>query len=46
VVKKVLVGPSNNQVNVYRILKAEQNLDSEVLGLTTLMIKNIPIKFT
>ena len=44
--KKNLIGPKNNQVDFYRILWAEENNDDEVLGLTTLMIKNIPIKIT
>jgi hypothetical protein len=42
--KKVLIGPKNNSVDFYRILRAEENNDEEVQGLTTLMIKNIPIK--
>lgn len=43
--KKVYVGPKVHHVDLYRILNAEKNLDKEVLGLTTLMIKNIPVKF-
>ena len=42
--KKVFVGPKNNKVNLFRILKAEANFDHEILGQTTLMIKNIPVK--
>ena len=44
--KKVLIGPKNNQVDFDRIIYAEQNEDLELLGQTTLMIRNIPIKFT
>jgi hypothetical protein len=43
--KKDLNGPKSNQINFYRILRAEENQDEEGLELTTLMIKNIPIKF-
>jgi hypothetical protein len=42
--KKVYIGPKNNTVNLFRILKAEENQDTEVMGLTTMMIKNIPVK--
>ena len=41
----MLIGPKNNQINFFRILKAEENFDEEVLNLSTLMIRNIPIKF-
>lgn len=55
--KKVLIGPKNNQINLEKILLASQQPDGalnrpefieddeEVLSLTTLMIKNIPVKF-
>ena len=43
--KKVLIGPKNNQIDPERILYADVNNDEEVLKLTTLMIRNIPIKF-
>lgn len=41
--KKVLIGPKNNQIDFFRVLWAKEN-DDEVQGLTTLMIKNIPIR--
>jgi hypothetical protein len=44
--KKVLIGPKNNQIDFERILYAQENGDEEVLKQTTLMIRNIPIKFT
>jgi hypothetical protein len=44
--KKILIGPKNNQIEFDRILYADRNADEEVLSLTTLMIRNIPIKFT
>mmetsp|Transcript_4593 Transcript_4593/g.6983 ORF Transcript_4593/g.6983 Transcript_4593/m.6983 type:complete len:137 (+) Transcript_4593:3069-3479(+) len=43
--KKVLIGPKNNKINFYRILNSNETNDEEVLSLTTLMIKNIPIRF-
>lgn len=55
--KKVLIGPKNNQIDLAKILRASQRYegeqsqpdffedDEEVLSLTTLMIKNIPVKF-
>lgn len=45
-VKKILIGPKNNTIDFDRILYGEENLDLEVMKLTTLMIRNIPIKFT
>ena len=43
--KKVLIGPKNNQIDFDRILFCQDNDDLEVMKLTTLMIRNIPIKF-
>ena len=43
--KKVLIGPKNNQIEFERIINAQETRDEEVLSLTTLMIKNIPIRF-
>ena len=43
--KKVLIGPKNNKIDFFRILRAYEMNDEEVLSLTTLMIKNIPIRF-
>ena len=46
--KKKLVGPINNEINIDKILIALLNNyhgDQETLKQTTLMIKNIPIKF-
>lgn len=55
--KKVLIGPKNNQIDLEKILRASHRPDGEqgrpdyyeddeeVLSLTTLMIKNIPVKF-
>lgn len=45
-VKKPLIGPENNQIEFERILYAEEMGDDEVLRQTTLMIRNIPIKFS
>ena len=42
----MLIGPKNNQVDFDRIIYADKNGDLEVLGQTTLMIRNIPIKFS
>ena len=44
--RKILIGPKNNHINFYRILRAQENDDEEAQTLTTLMIKNIPVKFT
>jgi len=41
----VLIGPKNNQIEVERILTARDRGDDEILKQTTLMIRNIPIKF-
>lgn len=43
--KKELKGPKNNQIEFERLLFAKSRNDSEILSQTTLMIKNIPIKF-
>lgn len=43
--KEILIGPKNNNINFYRILNCHETNDTEILGLTTLMIKNIPMKF-
>ena len=43
--KKELKGPSNNQIEFERLLFAKSHNDCEILSQTTLMIKNIPIKF-
>jgi hypothetical protein len=43
--KKELIGPKNNQIEFERLLFAKSRNDSEILSQTTLMIKNIPIKF-
>jgi hypothetical protein len=43
--KEILIGPKNNSINFYRILNCHETYDQEILGLTTLMIKNIPMKF-
>lgn len=43
--KKTIIGPKNNKINFDRILYATDYDDNEVLGYSTLMIKNIPIKF-
>ena len=44
--KKVLIGPKNNKIEFDRLIYAEENGDFEVLKQTTLMIRNIPIKFS
>jgi hypothetical protein len=44
IIKKIFIGPTNNKINLFRILKGENNLDDEVMKLTTLMIRNIPVK--
>jgi len=43
--KQILIGPKNNQIDLKRILLCRQSYDEECESLTTLMIKNIPIKF-
>ena len=43
--KKVLIGPKNNKIDFFRILRSFEYPDDEVQSLTTLMIKNIPIRF-
>ena len=43
--KKVYVGPKQNKIDFERILNADLNNDQEVKQQTTLMIRNIPIKF-
>ena len=43
--KKELKGPKNNQIEFERLLFAKSRSDTEILSQTTLMIKNIPIKF-
>ena len=43
--KQKLVGPSNNKIDFFRVLNCHESSDSEILSLTTLMIKNIPMKF-
>jgi hypothetical protein len=43
--KEFFIGPKNNAINFYRILNCHETFDQEILGLTTLMIKNIPMKF-
>ena len=42
--KKVFIGPKNNQIDFCRIIHGHERGDAEILGLTTLMIKNIPTK--
>ena len=44
--KKVLVGPKCNQIDFERIINSQINNDTEVEKQTTLMIRNIPIKFS
>jgi len=43
--KKVLVGPKCNQIDFERIINSQNHADLEVEKQTTLMIRNIPIKF-
>lgn len=44
--KKVLVGPKCNKIDFERIVNSEINKDTEIEKQTTLMIRNIPIKFS
>ena len=39
------MGPKNKEVEVERLLYAYENNDRAILRQTTLMIRNIPIKF-
>lgn len=43
--KKFYNNLKDNSINLFRILRAEQNQDEEVMRLTTLMIRNIPVRF-
>ena len=43
--RKELKGPKVRNIDFDRLLNARDNNDEEILGQTTLMIRNVPIRF-
>ena len=41
----MLIGPKSNHIDFERIVNSQINQDTEIEKQTTLMIRNIPIKF-